>query len=45
MLIVPLVMASIITGMMTLEGDALGRLGSKTIIYYASTSLVAILIG
>jgi proton glutamate symport protein len=45
MLIVPLVMASIISGMMTLEGDSLGRLGSKTILYYATTSLVAILIG
>lgn len=45
MLIVPLVMASIITGMMGLGGDTLGRLGSKTILYYATTSLVAILIG
>jgi len=45
MLIVPLVMASIITGMMSLHGDTLGRLGSKTILYYATTSLVAILIG
>ena len=45
MLIVPLVMASIITGMMGLHADALGRLGGKTILYYASTSLVAILIG
>ena len=45
MLIVPLVMASIITGMMGLHCDALGRLGSKTILYYATTSLVAILIG
>ena len=45
MLIVPLVMASIITGMMTLNGDTLGRLGTKTVLYYASTSLVAILIG
>lgn len=45
MLIVPLVMASIITGMMSLNGDTLGRLGSKTILYYATTSLVAILIG
>ncbi|HEB83038.1 MAG TPA: dicarboxylate/amino acid:cation symporter [Gammaproteobacteria bacterium] len=45
MLIVPLVMASIISGMMSLSGDSLGRLGSKTILYYASTSLVAILIG
>ena len=45
MLIVPLVMASIITGMMTLSGETLGRLGSKTVLYYATTSLVAILIG
>jgi len=45
MLIVPLVMASIITGMMSLSGDTLGRLGAKTILYYATTSLVAILIG
>lgn len=45
MLIVPLVMASIITGMMNLGGDTLGRLGSKTLLYYATTSLVAILIG
>ena len=45
MLIVPLVMASIITGMMTLSGETLGRLGTKTVLYYATTSLVAILIG
>jgi Na+/H+-dicarboxylate symporter len=45
MLIVPLVMASIITGMMTLSGETLGRLGTKTVLYYAITSLVAILIG
>lgn len=45
MLIVPLVMASIITGMMSLHADTLGRLGAKTVLYYATTSLVAILIG
>lgn len=45
MLIVPLVMASIITGMMSLNTDTLGRLGLKTVAYYATTSLVAILIG
>jgi len=45
MLIVPLIMASIITGMMSLESNSLGRLGSKTALYYATTSLVAILIG
>jgi proton glutamate symport protein len=45
MLIVPLVMASIITGIMSLNADTLGRLGFKTMLYYAITSLVAILIG
>lgn len=45
MLIVPLVVSSIIVGMMDLEPDQLGRLGGKTLIYYASTSLIAILIG
>ena len=45
MLIVPLVVSSIVVGMMELKPDSLGRLGSKTLIYYASTSLVAILIG
>ena len=45
MLIVPLVMASIISGMMSLAGDTLGRLGSKTVFYYALSSLIAILIG
>lgn len=45
MLIVPLIVASIITGMMELKPDTLGRLGLKTLIYYMLTSLVAILIG
>ena len=45
MLIVPLVVASIITGMMELKPDSLGRLGSKTLLFYMSSSLVAILIG
>ncbi|HHO58976.1 MAG TPA: dicarboxylate/amino acid:cation symporter [Thiotrichales bacterium] len=45
MLIVPLVMASIITGMMGLQAETLGRLGGKTLLYYAITSLVAILTG
>lgn len=45
MLIVPLIMASIITGMMGLGGDTLGRLGTKTVLYYTVTSFVAIIIG
>jgi len=45
MLIVPLIMASIISGMMELVPDALGRLGLKTLLYYSMTSLVAITTG
>jgi proton glutamate symport protein len=45
MLIVPLIMSSIIVGMMEIKPDTLGRLGYKTLIYYTLSSLVAILIG
>lgn len=46
MLIVPLIMASIVSGMANIGGgDNFGRMGVKTLIYYASTSLIAILIG
>jgi Na+/H+-dicarboxylate symporter len=45
MLIVPLIMASIIVGMMEIHADTLGRLGYKTLLYYLASSLVAILIG
>lgn len=45
MLIVPLIVSSIITGMMELDADTLGRLGGKTLMYYLLTSLVAILTG
>lgn len=46
MLIVPLVAASIITGIAGIgSSGALGRLGGKTLLYYMATSLLAILIG
>ncbi len=46
MIIVPLIMASIISGIAGLGGQAgFGRLGGKTVIYYAFTSFVAIMIG
>jgi len=45
MLIVPLVVASIITGMMELKPNTLGRLGSKTLLFYMLSSLIAILVG
>jgi len=46
MLIVPLIISSIIVGIMGIgSGDNLSRLGGKTLVYYALTSLLAILTG
>ena len=46
MVIVPLVFTSIVVGISSVASTVnIGRLGSKTIIYYFSTSLIAILIG
>lgn len=46
MLIVPLVVSSIIVGIAGIgSGGAFGRLGMKTLAYYATTSLFAILVG
>ncbi|MBW2941163.1 dicarboxylate/amino acid:cation symporter [Zhongshania aquimaris] len=45
MLIVPLVVSSIISGMAGVGGDKLEKLGGKTLLFYASSSLIAILIG
>ena len=46
MLIVPLIMSSIIVGIMGIgSGNDLGRLGGKTLFYYAFTSFLAIVTG
>jgi proton glutamate symport protein len=46
MLIVPLIMSSIITGIAGIsDSDAMGRLGGKTLLYYMTTSLLAICVG
>lgn len=46
MLIVPLVVSSIIVGIAGIgSGGAFGRLGVKTLLYYLTTSLLAILVG
>lgn len=46
MLIVPLIMSSIITGVAGMgDGNDMGRLGGKTLLYYLTTSLFAIMIG
>ncbi len=46
MIIVPLIVASMISGVASLGSrEGFGRLGGKTILYYMSTSLLAIMIG
>lgn len=46
MVIIPLIVSSIITGVAGIGSSAgIGRLGLKTLSYYISTSLIAILIG
>lgn len=46
MLIVPLVLSSIITGIAGIgDSGAMGRLGAKTLLYYLVTSLLAITLG
>jgi proton glutamate symport protein len=45
MIIVPLILASVITGVASLgSGPDLGRLGSKTLAFYVITTLIAVLI-
>ena len=46
MIIVPLIITSIITGVTSIgKGENLGRLGWKTLGYYLTTSLLAVLVG
>ncbi|PCI93898.1 MAG: dicarboxylate/amino acid:cation symporter [Flavobacteriales bacterium] len=46
MVIIPLIMTSLISGITNIGSmDKLGKMGAKTITYYISTSLIAIIIG
>jgi Na+/H+-dicarboxylate symporter len=46
MLVIPLIFSSIVSGIVNLgTSDSLGRLGFKTILYYLSTSTLAIIVG
>lgn len=46
MIIVPLIISSIISGISGAHGsEGLGRLGAKTVLFYMTTSLLAILVG
>ncbi|MAG56758.1 MAG: hypothetical protein CMJ83_10745 [Planctomycetes bacterium] len=45
MMIVPVIFTSIVAGMLSLGSQGLGRLGFKTLAYYLTTSLLAIIVG
>jgi Na+/H+-dicarboxylate symporter len=46
MLVVPLIAAALVSGMASIgSGEALGRLGQKTVAYYLTTTLLAVLVG
>ncbi|HBJ33962.1 MAG TPA: dicarboxylate/amino acid:cation symporter [Planctomycetaceae bacterium] len=45
MVAVPLIVTSLITGVMGLSGHAVGRMFSRTLFYYISTSMLAIITG
>lgn len=46
MVMVPLILSSIASGMVNIgNGQALGQMGFKTIIYYLSTSMLSIIVG
>ena len=45
MIIIPLVVASLITAVSTLNPDVAGRIGRRAMVYYISTMLLAALLG
>lgn len=45
MVVIPLVFSSIVTGVLGIGSSELGKLGTKTMLYYLSTSFLAILVG
>lgn len=45
LLILPLIVASLVTALSTLDSKATGKIGRHTVIYYLATMLIAVLIG
>ncbi|XP_030643601.1 excitatory amino acid transporter 3-like [Chanos chanos] len=45
LIILPLVISSIITGVAALESDVSGRIGLRAIVYYFSTTVIAVVLG
>ncbi|XP_068734270.1 excitatory amino acid transporter-like [Montipora capricornis] len=45
LLILPLIVASLITALSTLDSKATGKIGRRTLLYYLATMLIAVLLG
>ena len=45
LLILPLIVASMITALATLDSKATGKIGRRTVLYYLGTMLIAVLLG
>lgn len=45
LLILPLIVASLITALATLDSKATGRIGRRTVLYYFGTMFIAVLLG